>query len=221
MELIDAILTFSKRHAQVVIVVLLGTIATGSIAGAMRIAGLRDLLAERDVLWKQRDEVNDKLMTLVESTAARKESRMAAGAGGVTKSFAAVAKAVERLATVTTSHAIADTRLANDLVASELSQVQRHNIAVILQNDATAVQIASTEATYEVDQAGRAVKLYLSELYDSSDSNLAYQPIPVRLTVRRVPWSWWALILAGVLALILMILLSIASIRDFRRRSIA
>jgi hypothetical protein len=53
MSVIEEVLKHSKKHAQVIILILLGVIAAGSIAGGLYIQNLNSMLAEKDKLHAQ------------------------------------------------------------------------------------------------------------------------------------------------------------------------
>ena len=74
MELLDKILSLSKKHAEVVIVVLLGIIAAGSIAGSLRIAGLKEVLAEKNALTAEREDITRQRLALADTAGGRSET---------------------------------------------------------------------------------------------------------------------------------------------------
>lgn len=54
MFLIGELLEYEKKHSQVIVVILLGIIITGSISGGLWIKQLNSIIAEKDKLAEQR-----------------------------------------------------------------------------------------------------------------------------------------------------------------------
>ena len=60
MSVLEEIMKYSSKHARVVILILLGVITSGSIAGGLWIQNLNSIIAEKDKILEQRIQLNEK-----------------------------------------------------------------------------------------------------------------------------------------------------------------
>ena len=60
MSVIEEILKYSSKHARVVILILLGVITSGSLAGGLWIQNLNSIITEKDKILEQRIQLNEK-----------------------------------------------------------------------------------------------------------------------------------------------------------------
>jgi ElaB/YqjD/DUF883 family membrane-anchored ribosome-binding protein len=59
MEILISLLEFSKKHSQAIIVILLGTIAAGGIAGGIWIRDLQDIVTSKDAALEQARKIEE------------------------------------------------------------------------------------------------------------------------------------------------------------------
>jgi len=174
LEILLTILEFSKKHSQPIIIVLLGLLATGSIAGGMWIHDLRDTIAARESeleearkLGEQRQDVEKQRLATATAAADLELRKLRADLNEVSRTTIRVKTYVDRIEFVVKKHLNNDRMVVARLTPPGMRHVKRAT------TEASAAATTDTAAGAVAVMSNVEIASALMEDIDHTSSDIA------------------------------------------------